>query len=608
MGGHNIMLNKKKIFNNKLSFIIVFIFLINLTVISASEIILEKTSSIRQVQPGEWFSINVKVTNNFNESIDAYIFEKAPSILEFKDHIPYQDPYSDYIMPYISIHKLLPANSYIEKNLTVRLASIGTFFISKTILNTETATYTSNPLEITVMCNQNHICESNLRENYETCSQDCPSGSQDGICDMIKDGKNDPDCLQGYDPDYKNPHCTNGIRDEGELDVDCGLICNEPCFKTYCTHNSDCQSNYCNTYESVCTDGTAGARCYNDNECESGICISEPTYNHNNPSGMICSNGNVGDPCTYEEDCKSKRCDGICLEPSIHLSEIGDSCTDHSDCNSNICDPINNTCSYGEVGSGCTNSSHCEGYCYIYEGYYSNNKKGRCTNGTAGSECNENSGCIDNYCVNFRCSGGNLGSECRVGYGDCDYACDPYSNTCTEGTVGSYCTDIDAYDCLSYYCDNNVCAEQPGIKVSDVISSIDNSFNIVIGSTAVKDNIASIDIAGFTGIQDTLDDNQQATSNDYIVVVGGPCVNKRAAELLGLTYPTCGASSGIPENKGLIQTFTNDGKKQILIAGWESINTRMAAQAVVRYSEFENEMDEDTVIVSGTSLDDINVE
>ena len=38
-------------------------------------------------------------------------------------------------------------------------------------------------------------------ENYESCSQDCPSGSADNYCDGVEDGICDPDCEEGADPD-----------------------------------------------------------------------------------------------------------------------------------------------------------------------------------------------------------------------------------------------------------------------------------------------------------------------------------------------------------------------------------------------------------------------
>ena len=43
------------------------------------------------------------------------------------------------------------------------------------------------------------ICD--MGESYKNCPQDCPSGGLDGYCDRVKDGRCDPDCKHGEDPD-----------------------------------------------------------------------------------------------------------------------------------------------------------------------------------------------------------------------------------------------------------------------------------------------------------------------------------------------------------------------------------------------------------------------
>jgi len=72
------------------------------------------------------------------------------------------------------------------------------------------------------------------------------------------------------------------------------------------------------------------------------------------------------------------------------------------------------------------------------------------------------------------------------------------------------------------------------------------------------------------------------TAND-LIIVGGPCVNQLAAQVLGLTYPACGATSGIPTNAALVQLFADKfatGKTALLVAGWEATDTKLAAQMV----------------------------
>lgn len=44
------------------------------------------------------------------------------------------------------------------------------------------------------------VC-TGIEENPGNCPQDCPSGTEDFYCDEITDGKCDPDCKNGEDPD-----------------------------------------------------------------------------------------------------------------------------------------------------------------------------------------------------------------------------------------------------------------------------------------------------------------------------------------------------------------------------------------------------------------------
>jgi hypothetical protein len=67
------------------------------------------------------------------------------------------------------------------------------------------------------------------------------------------------------------------------------------------------------------------------------------------------------------------------------------------------------------------------------------------------------------------------------------------------------------------------------------------------------------------------------------VVMGGPAVNRAAASLLKLTYPTKGVASTVPENAALVQVFQNafgSGKVAVLVAGWEAANTDLAVTAI----------------------------
>ncbi|MEM7828160.1 MAG: DUF333 domain-containing protein [Candidatus Aenigmatarchaeota archaeon] len=58
-----------------------------------------------------------------------------------------------------------------------------------------------------------------IPENHSTCPQDCPSGGWDGYCDKVKDGKVDPDCTEGEDPDSIKPGDLDGDGDVDQNDL-----------------------------------------------------------------------------------------------------------------------------------------------------------------------------------------------------------------------------------------------------------------------------------------------------------------------------------------------------------------------------------------------------
>jgi len=139
------------------------------------------------------------------------------------------------------------------------------------------------------------------------------------------------------------------------------------------------------------------------------------------------------------------------------------------------------------------------------------------------------------------------------------------------------------------------------------ITATDNSdgYQLVIGTnSAAEDNIAAIDIAGYYGITQTIEDTQASTNNN-LIVVGGPCANSIANELMG-NLPDC--TQGFEPGKGTVNIFYKNGKKQILIAGQDALQTRIAAQVVVKKAEFQDLLNVNGVITFGTSLTDINIE
>lgn len=111
-----------------------------------------------------------------------------------------------------------------------------------------------------------------LEENYETCPQDCPSGSFDMYCDKVKDGICDPDCVE-QEMLEEDPDCvvvTTTIAETTttlEIPVEkCGNnICEYLRGENYFTCPEDCPSggedNYCDKIaEGIC-----------DPDCKPGV-------------------------------------------------------------------------------------------------------------------------------------------------------------------------------------------------------------------------------------------------------------------------------------------------------------------------------------------------
>ena len=106
--------------------------------------------------------------------------------------------------------------------------------------------------------------------------------------------------------------CNNGELDSGESDIDCGGTCGPCMLGGKCLVDGDCQSNVCDTADSM--------TCEDVNECGNG----------KREGSEVCDDGNVvsGDGCT-----------------ALCLGEKGTSCTDDVQCASGLCE---GTC-YGQL-------------------------------------------------------------------------------------------------------------------------------------------------------------------------------------------------------------------------------------------------------------------
>jgi hypothetical protein len=110
---------------------------------------------------------------------------------------------------------------------------------------------------------------------------------------------------------------------------------------------------------------------------------------------------------------------------------------------------------------------------------------------------------------------------------------------------------------------------------------------VVVDSDAVEDKKAELEADGYTIYgEDTMSSEEvtfdvsapmldsEVTGNEDMIVVGGPAVNRVAADLLGMSYPAYREESGLMEGDAVIRYF--EAENSVLVYGWESGDTRAA--------------------------------
>ena len=76
-------------------------------------------------------------------------------------------------------------------------------------------------------------------------------------------------------------------------------------------------------------------------------------------------------------------------------------------------------------------------------------------------------------------------------------------------------------------------------------------------------------------------------SDENMVLIGGPAVNSKVAELLGVQYPSYGTSDSfnVESGQALIKFVEQDGKQYLIIAGFSARDTRDAADLMSNFNE-----------------------
>jgi hypothetical protein len=162
------------------------------------------------------------------------------------------------------------------------------------------------------------------------------SGAGSGSGSGNQGGSGD-DTSNGGAPVTPVDACTNGKKDSGETDIDCGGTKCDPCTKgAVCKANRDCESQFCKNghcTEPSCTDGLK-------NQEETGVDCGGP-----------CPPCDTGDACEINSDCSGQYCKDMtctdhCLSGAKEADETG------PDCGGETCAPCAD-------GVGCKEAGDC---------------------------------------------------------------------------------------------------------------------------------------------------------------------------------------------------------------------------------------------------------
>lgn len=132
-------------------------------------------------------------------------------------------------------------------------------------------------------------------------------------------------------------------------------------------------------------------------------------------------------------------------------------------------------------------------------------------------------------------------------------------------------------------------AEYPDFFVSNNVLDV----TIVVGDLAIaSDTIGAIEIAtsltSYDGankinVNAALSSEIEDIKNQNIIVVGGPCANAAAAELLN--YPIV-CSDSIPQNTGIIKLFNFNDVNVLLVAGSSAADTRRTSGVLANFEDY----------------------
>lgn len=244
-------------------------------------------------------------------------------------------------------------------------------------------------------------CLDGLKSEGET-DVDC-GGDACAACDLGQACVASTDCQSNHceSGECAKPLCENGRLDEGETDVDCGGDCpkcelGHTCAGTdeNCQTGAECRDNVCE--RPYCKDGVKGQQ-ETDVDC----------------GGPDCAPCRAGGSCVVATDCAGALCvENVCVTPTCSDGARNGLETD-VDCGGPVCAPcgLEKAC---DVAADCESRNCGNKLCVETDGCFNRVKDGDesdvdcggscgpCGGGAAcgtHDDCHGNDGCVDNACV-----------------------------------------------------------------------------------------------------------------------------------------------------------------------------------------------------------------
>lgn len=165
-------------------------------------------SAPNNVKYGGEIQVNISVTNHLDHKVEAEIrTDVEPSETVYP---PPEWPHSTPGMiaarpPFVHWTIELEAGETKMVYYIVHPKNVGAYVLSYVDVVVEGVEYTTDTDSINVMSSPVGKCDPSIGENHLTAPDKCPSGSADGFCDRVEDGRCDPDCTAKLDYDCQTP-------------------------------------------------------------------------------------------------------------------------------------------------------------------------------------------------------------------------------------------------------------------------------------------------------------------------------------------------------------------------------------------------------------------